>query len=96
MGLNDAMIMENAVSQMLRCNGHHLYFYSRSDTNNRENHADLLGKAQTKSLAQQLGPQYYLALPCLRRTSRTSSCGIGLVHLYFDFFSQFSVLPDYD
>ena len=41
LSINEGMIMENAVSQMLRCNGHHLYFYSRSDTNNRENHMEI-------------------------------------------------------
>jgi hypothetical protein len=39
--VNEGMIMENAVSQMLRCNGHHLYFYSRSDSDNRENHMEI-------------------------------------------------------
>ncbi|NCB41965.1 MAG: ATP-binding protein [Clostridia bacterium] len=41
LGINEGMIMENVVAQMLRCNGHHLYFYSRSDTNNRENHMEI-------------------------------------------------------
>ena len=33
--------MENIVVQMLRTNGHKLYFYSRSDTDNRENHMEI-------------------------------------------------------
>ena len=37
LGVNEGMLMENAVAQMLRCNGHRLFFYSRSDTNNRQN-----------------------------------------------------------
>ncbi len=37
LGVNEGMLMENVVAQMLRCNGHRLYFYSRSDTNNRSN-----------------------------------------------------------
>lgn len=41
LGINEGMIIENIVAQMLRCNGHHLYFYSRSDTNNRENHMEI-------------------------------------------------------
>lgn len=36
--VNEGMIMENIVAQMLRRNGHKLYFYSRSDSENRENH----------------------------------------------------------
>lgn len=31
------MIAENIVSQMLRCTGHKLFFYSRSDNLHREN-----------------------------------------------------------
>ena len=37
LNINEGMLMENAVAQMLRCNGHRLYFYSRVDTNNRAN-----------------------------------------------------------
>ena len=39
--VNEGMIMENAVAQMLRCNGHKLYFYSRSDNLHRENHIEI-------------------------------------------------------
>ncbi|MBO4368453.1 MAG: ATP-binding protein [Clostridia bacterium] len=39
--INEGMIMENIVSQMLRRNGHKLYFYSRSDPENRENHMEI-------------------------------------------------------
>lgn len=39
--INEGMIMENVVAQMLRCNGHKLYFYSRCDSNNRENHMEI-------------------------------------------------------
>lgn len=38
LGINEGMIMENIVAQMLRTNGHKLYFYSRCDNTNRENH----------------------------------------------------------
>lgn len=41
LNINEGMIMENIVAQMLRTNGHKLYFYSRSDTNNRENHMEI-------------------------------------------------------
>jgi len=41
LGINEGMIMENIVAQILRRNGHKLYFYSRSDTNNRENHMEI-------------------------------------------------------
>lgn len=39
--INEGMIMENAVAQMLRRNGHKLYFYSRSDSKKRENHMEI-------------------------------------------------------
>lgn len=39
--INEGMIMENAVAQMLRSNGHKLYFYSRCDNINRENHMEI-------------------------------------------------------
>ena len=39
--INEGMIMENVVAQMLRRNGHKLYFYSRYDKENRENHMEI-------------------------------------------------------
>lgn len=39
--INEGMIMENVVAQMLRRSGHKLYFYSRSDSKNRENHMEI-------------------------------------------------------
>lgn len=39
--INEGMIMENIVAQMLRRNGHRLYFYSRSDNLHRENHMEI-------------------------------------------------------
>ncbi|KIR02816.1 putative ATPase (AAA+ superfamily) [Lachnospiraceae bacterium TWA4] len=39
--INEGMIMENVVAQMLRCNGHKLYFYSRNDRENRENQMEI-------------------------------------------------------
>lgn len=39
--VNEGMLMENIVAQELRANGHKLYFYSRSDTNKRENNMEI-------------------------------------------------------
>lgn len=39
--VNEGMLMENIVAQELRTSGHRLYFYSRSDTDNRENHMEI-------------------------------------------------------
>lgn len=41
LSINEGMIMENIVAQMLRRNGHKLYFYSRNDKENRENHMEI-------------------------------------------------------
>jgi len=35
LNINEGMLMENIVAQMLRSNGHSLYFYSRNETGNR-------------------------------------------------------------
>lgn len=39
--INEGMIMENVVAQMLRRNGHKLYFYSHTDKEHRENHIQI-------------------------------------------------------
>ncbi|MCM1049198.1 MAG: AAA family ATPase [Clostridiales bacterium] len=39
--INEGMILENIVAQMLRYNGHRLYFYSRNDAKHRENHMEI-------------------------------------------------------
>jgi len=39
--INEGMILENAVAQSLRTSGHRLYFYSRVDSNNRQNNIEI-------------------------------------------------------
>ena len=41
LNINERMIMENIVAQMLRCRGYQLFFYSRSDKNNRSNNLEI-------------------------------------------------------
>ena len=41
LSINEGMIMENVVAQMLRTNGHKLYFYSRSDATSRKNDMEI-------------------------------------------------------
>jgi predicted AAA+ superfamily ATPase len=50
LNINEGMLIENIAAQMLRCNGHRLYFFSRSDTNNRQNmmEIDFLISGQNK------------------------------------------------
>ena len=39
--INEGMFMENVVAQMLRSSGHRLYFYSRSDKDDRDNRMEI-------------------------------------------------------
>lgn len=39
--VNEGMLMENIAAQELRTHGHKLFFYSRSDTDKRENHMEI-------------------------------------------------------
>lgn len=39
--VNEGMLMENIVAQQLRAAGHRLFFFSRSDTDNRSNHMEI-------------------------------------------------------
>lgn len=41
LNINEGMLMENVVAQMLRKRRERLYFYSRSDSQNRENHMEI-------------------------------------------------------
>lgn len=41
LNINEGMLMENIVAQMLRCKRERLYFYSRSDSQKRENHMEI-------------------------------------------------------
>ena len=48
------MLVENVVAQMLRCAGHKLYFYSKSDRGNAENRMEidfLLARSRTERKA---------------------------------------------
>ena len=41
LNINEGMLMENVVSQMLRQKRERLYFYSKADSRNRENHMEI-------------------------------------------------------
>jgi len=41
LNVNEGMLMENIAAQMLRANGHRLFFYSRVDKARRENHMEI-------------------------------------------------------
>uniref|UniRef100_UPI0026143077 DUF4143 domain-containing protein n=1 Tax=Fusobacterium sp. TaxID=68766 RepID=UPI0026143077 len=41
LNINEGMLMENIVAQVLRTNGHRLFFYSKSDNEDRSNNMEL-------------------------------------------------------
>ena len=41
LNINEGMLMENAAAQILRTNGHKLFFYSKSDRENKENNMEI-------------------------------------------------------
>lgn len=41
LNINEGMLMENATAQILRTNGHKLFFYSKSDRENKENSMEI-------------------------------------------------------
>jgi predicted AAA+ superfamily ATPase len=40
-GVNEGMLMENAAAQAFKASGHRLFFYSRHDSDNRENNLEV-------------------------------------------------------
>lgn len=85
--INEGMIMENAVAQALRTNGHKLYFYSRSDRQNRENRLEIdfiiqektLTKAKVSAIEVKSGKSYaYSSLEKYKKkySSRIKECYI--------------------
>lgn len=77
--INEGMFMENIVAQMLRANGHKLYFYSRSDAVNRENHMkiDFLITQQKKVIPIEVKSGYYRSHASLDKFRRKFSSKIG-------------------
>lgn len=41
LNINEGMLMENVTAQILRTNGHKLFFYSKSDRENKENNMEI-------------------------------------------------------
>lgn len=77
--INEGMFMENIVAQMLRANGHKLYFYSRSDAVNRENHMeiDFLITQQKKVIPIEVKSGDYRSHASLNKFRRKFSSKIG-------------------
>lgn len=77
--INEGMFMENIVAQMLRANGHKLYFYSRCDTVHRENHMeiDFLITQQKKVIPIEVKSGDYRSHASLDKFRRKFSSKIG-------------------
>lgn len=77
--INEGMFMENIVAQMLRANGHKLYFYSRYDAVNRENHMeiDFLITQQKKVIPIEVKSGDYRSHASLDKFRRKFSSKIG-------------------
>lgn len=85
--INEGMIMENAVAQALRTNGHDLYFYSKYEKGNSENTLEIdfilkeetLTKAKVSAVEVKSGKGYaYSSLKKYKKkfSSRINHCYI--------------------
>ncbi len=85
MHVNEGMLMENIVSQELRAGGHRLYFYSRSDTDNRENHMeiDFLIRKKRKICPVEVKSGVYRKHSSLDKFRRKFSGKIGQAYILY-------------
>ena len=83
--INEGMIMENAVAQMLRCNGHKLYFYSRNDKEHRENHIeiDFLITKSNKTIPIEVKSGNYKSHASLDKFQRKFSSHLGTPYILY-------------
>lgn len=86
LNINEGMIMENEVAQMLRANGHKLYFYSRSDSSHRENHMeiDFLITEGKKIAPVEVKSGNYRAHSSLDKFRKRFSAKIGNSYILYD------------
>jgi len=83
--INEGMLMENIVAQMLRRNGHKLFFYSRSDSRNRENHMeiDFLIREKNKISAVEVKSANYRSHSSLDKFKRKFAGKIGSSYILY-------------
>lgn len=83
--INEGMIMENVVAQMLRHNGHKLYFYSRNDNEHRENHMeiDFLIAEQKKISPIEVKSANYRSHSSLNKFNKKFSSKIGTSYILY-------------
>jgi len=83
--INEGMLMENAVAQMLRYNGHRLYFYSRVDSDNRQNmmEIDFLIADRGKICPVEVKSSTYRAHSSLDKFRRRFSSTLGDAYILY-------------
>lgn len=83
--INEGMIMENIVAQMLRTNGHRLYFFSRNDPLHRENHMeiDFLITGQKKISPIEVKSANYRSHSSLDKFMKKFSAKIGTPYILY-------------
>ncbi len=86
LNINEGMIMENIVAQMLRYSGHKLYFYSRSDNKNRQNHMeiDFLITQKKKICPIEVKSGDYRSHSSLDKFRKKFSANIGPSYILYD------------
>ena len=85
LSVNEGMLMENVVAQILRCNRHRLYFYSRVDTDNRKNtmEIDFLIAAKKKISPVEVKSSAYRAHSSLDKFRRKFSSKLGDAYILY-------------
>jgi predicted AAA+ superfamily ATPase len=85
LGINEGMLLENIAAQALRASGHKLYFYSRNDHVNRENHIeiDFLIKRQKKICPIEVKSSDYTAHASLTKFIKKFEGRIGRPYILY-------------
>jgi len=83
--INEGMLTENIAAQTLRSNGHRLFFYSRSNTNNRKNmmEIDFLIKIDKKINPIEVKSSVYRAHSSLDKFRRKFSKSLGDAYVLY-------------
>ena len=85
LSVNEGMLMENVVAQILRCNRRRLYFYSRVDTNHRENsmEIDFLVAGQKKICPVEVKSSAYRVHSSLDKFRQRFSSKLGNTYILY-------------
>jgi len=85
LNINEGMLIENIVAQSLRSSGHRLFFYSRSDTNNRKNmmEIDFLIKKDNKICPVEVKSSAYRPHTSLDKFKSKFSRALGYAYILY-------------